>query len=82
MIVLEAVVLTSVAGYVGLVAATGLIEILSRYLPENDYFRNPEVDFRAALISTLVLVIVGALAGLMPALRAARVKPVVAMREA
>jgi putative ABC transport system permease protein len=82
MILLEALVLTSLAGYVGLVAGVGLVEALRRYLPENEYIRNPTVDVRVALVATLVLVAAGALAGLLPALAAARVRPVVAMRNA
>jgi putative ABC transport system permease protein len=82
MILLEALVLTSLAGYLGLVAGVGLVEAARRYLPENEYVRDPSVDVRVALVATLVLVGAGALAGLLPALAAARVRPVVAMRDA
>jgi len=82
MILLEALALTSLAGYLGLVAGVGLVEATRRYLPENEYVRDPSVDVRVALVATLVLVGAGALAGLLPALAAARVRPVVAMRDA
>src|SRR5690606_25193654 len=36
-VVLEATMLTSLSGYLGLVAGAGLLELLRRYLPENDY---------------------------------------------
>jgi putative ABC transport system permease protein len=81
MILKEAVLLTSFAGYLGLVAGLGLVETLRRHLPENDYIRNPTVDVRVALVATLLLIGAGALAGFLPALSAARVRPVVAMRE-
>ncbi|HKO90895.1 MAG TPA: ABC transporter permease [Polyangiaceae bacterium] len=81
MILKEAVLLTSLAGYLGLVSGLGLVEILRRHLPENDYIRNPTVDVRVALVATLVLIVSGALAGFLPALAAARVRPVVAMRD-
>ncbi|HEX9618941.1 MAG TPA: ABC transporter permease [Polyangiaceae bacterium] len=77
----EAVLVTSAAGYSGLVAGVALVEFVSKTIPENDYVRNPEVDLRMALVATFILVACGALAGLVPAVRAARVKPVVAMRE-
>ncbi|HEU4583942.1 MAG TPA: ABC transporter permease [Polyangiaceae bacterium] len=80
MILLEALVLTSLAGYLGLIAGVGLVEAFRRYLPENDYVRDPTIDVRVAVVATLVLVAAGALAGLLPALAAARVRPVVAMR--
>jgi putative ABC transport system permease protein len=82
MILLEALVLTSLAGYLGLIAGVGLVEAFRRYLPENDYIRDPTIDVRVAVVATLVLVAAGALAGLLPALAAARVRPVVAMRNA
>jgi putative ABC transport system permease protein len=82
MILLEALLLTSLAGYLGLVAGVGLVEAVRRYLPENDYIRDPSVDVRVALVATLILVLAGALAGFFPALAAARVRPVVAMRDA
>lgn len=77
----EAVLVTSVAGYAGLVAGVGLVEFVANTIPENDYVSNPEVDLGVALVATAVLVVCGAFAGLVPAVRAARVKPVVAMRE-
>ncbi|MEY4544236.1 MAG: hypothetical protein RL685_431 [Pseudomonadota bacterium] len=82
MILLEALVLTSLAGYVGLVGGVGIVEALRRHLPDNDYLRNPTVDVRVALLATLLLIVAGALAGLLPALAAARVRPVVVMRSA
>jgi putative ABC transport system permease protein len=82
MVLLEALLLTSLAGYLGLVAGVGLVEAFRRYLPENDYIRDPSVDVRVALVATLILVVAGALAGFFPALAAARVRPIVAMRDA
>ena len=81
MVLQEALFITSVSGYAGLVAGAGVVELVSKYLPENDYFNHPEVDFSVALVAVGVLILAGVLAGLAPALRAARVQPVVAMRE-
>src|SRR5690606_22869794 len=80
MILQESLFITSLAGYSGLVAGALLVEAARRHLPPNDYVRSPEVDFRTALLATALLIVSGALAGLVPALRAARVKPIVAMR--
>lgn len=80
LVLLEALLLTAMAGYVGLVAGTVVVELIREHVPENDYLREPRVDFEAAVGALVVLVIAGVLAGLMPALRAASVKPVVAMR--
>ncbi|MBX0333970.1 ABC transporter permease [Pontibacter sp. HSC-14F20] len=84
LILQESVVITAFSGYLGLLAGTGVLAGLE-YLMESSgteapFFANPEVDPGVALAATLVLVISGALAGLMPALKAARIKPIEALR--
>jgi putative ABC transport system permease protein len=81
MILWESVFITGLAGLIGLILGTGLLELVSSVLPKNDFFLNPEVDFNIALISTLVLIVAGTLAGFMPALKASRIRPVVALRD-
>ena len=43
--------------------------------------RNPTIDISIAIEVTIVLVVAGALAGLFPALKATKVKPVEALRD-
>jgi putative ABC transport system permease protein len=81
MILLEAVFITGLAGYIGLISGIGILELVSSFIPKNEFFQNPEVDFSIAVISTLVLILAGSFAGLMPALRASRIRPVVALRD-
>jgi putative ABC transport system permease protein len=81
MILFEAILITSLAGYIGLISGVGLLSLISSILPQNDFFQNPEVDFTVAIVSTIVLILAGSLAGLMPALKAARIRPVVALRD-
>ncbi|HJZ40090.1 MAG TPA: ABC transporter permease [Bacteroidales bacterium] len=81
MILLEAVLITGLAGYIGLVSGVGLLSLISSILPQNDFFQNPEVDFTIALVSTGILILAGTLAGLMPAIRASRIRPVIALRD-
>jgi putative ABC transport system permease protein len=80
MIVAEALLITAIAGYTGLTAGVFCVELVRRYLPDNEYVRNPTVDVRVALVATLLLIIAGALGGVLPARKAAQVRPVVAMR--
>jgi putative ABC transport system permease protein len=84
-IVLESVILTTIAGYVGLVAGVGLLEAINyamvEFGAENEMFRRPEVDFYVAIWSLLILIISGAIAGLIPARRAVRIKPIDALRD-
>jgi putative ABC transport system permease protein len=80
----ESVVITAISGYLGLVAGVGVIEGVSYFMEQfqvqTAYFNNPEVEFRTAIIATLVLVFTGALAGLIPAHKAASINPIEALR--
>ena len=83
-LMVESVLVTSIAGYAGLVLGVVLLETVSYGLEtlniELSFFRQPEVDFSIALTALGLLVGVGALAGLVPAIQAARIMPVEAMR--
>ena len=83
-LLLESVLVTGVAGYLGLVVGVGLLELVAFGLRSTGaklpYFLNPSVDFQAAITAIFLLVGVGLLAGLMPALRAAKITPTEAMR--
>jgi putative ABC transport system permease protein len=80
MILQEALAITLVSGYMGLVAGVALVTAARKVIPPATFFRNPDVDIRVGLAATAVLVVSGMLAGLFPALRAARVNPIAALR--
>jgi putative ABC transport system permease protein len=80
MIVEEAMIITLVAGYLGLVAAVGAVNLAARVMPKTDFFSTPKVNLGVGLMATAVLVVAGTLAGLFPALRAARINPIAALR--
>ena len=80
MITQEALVLTGVAGYMGLVGGVAFVEIFRLYVP-SDIIRDPSVDLRIAITATVLLVVAGTLAGFFPAWRAARINPIEALRE-
>ncbi|MCK4663125.1 MAG: ABC transporter permease [Bacteroidales bacterium] len=81
LVLFESVLITSFAGYMGLVFGIGLLELISSLLPEIDFFKNPEVDFKVALSATILLIISGGLAGIIPAKKAASIKPIEALRD-
>lgn len=85
LIIQESIVITGIAGWLGLIAGTGIIALID-YLMTNlnvdaGYFSNPEVNVPIALTAVVLLVFSGALAGLIPATKAARVNPVEALRD-
>ncbi len=81
LIIQESVFITSVAGYVGLVLGIGVIEALKAAGLQGDFFKDPDVDLKIAIGAVILTVTAGALAGLFPAVKAARVEPITALRE-
>ena len=81
LIMQESIFITTIAGYIGLTLGVLLLEWSGSLISGSDYFSNPEVDIQVAINATLLLVFTGSLAGLFPALRAANIQPVTALRE-
>jgi putative ABC transport system permease protein len=69
------------AAKIGLFLGLTTLHFCNKYLPRSDFFVNPEVDIRIAIIATIILIISGAIAGFVPAYRAAIVKPIEALKE-
>jgi putative ABC transport system permease protein len=94
LILLESILITTIAGYIGLVLGTGLMELINYLMVQsagagvdqaseqgNTMFLNPTVDINIAIYATLLLIVAGAIAGYIPAKRAASIKPIVALRD-
>jgi putative ABC transport system permease protein len=81
-IVSESVILTALAGYLGLVAGIGLIVGIGNLLPPGGtgMFLNPDVGVAEALRALAILIGAGVVAGLAPAQRALAISPTVALR--
>ena len=77
----ESILITAFAGYIGLVLGVGLLELVGNLMPAHDYFANPEININIAVSATLLLIFAGAIAGYVPARKAASVKPVIALRD-
>ena len=88
LILLESVLITTIAGYIGLVLGAGLMELVNLAMESSagtqtggpTIFMNPTVDFGIAIASTVLLIIAGIIAGYIPARRAAAIRPIVALR--
>ena len=80
-IVTESVVITTLFGYIGVAAGMLVTGVIDKLSEEMEFLVNPTVDISIALKVTVVLILAGAFAGLFPALKATKVKPVEALRD-
>ena len=87
---IESVVITTVFGYIGMLCGIAANEYMNatigRTVVDTGLFRatmfvNPTVGIDVCVEATLVMVLAGTLAGLVPARRAARVRPIEALKE-
>ncbi|MDA3953002.1 MAG: ABC transporter permease [Bacteroidales bacterium] len=80
LVLFESILITGFAGYVGLVLGVGVLELISPHI-QSEFFTNPEADFRIAVSATILLIFSGAVAGFVPARKAASIKPIEALRD-
>tara|TARA_R110001583_G_scaffold6491_4_gene32775 strand:- start:14008 stop:15255 length:1248 start_codon:yes stop_codon:yes gene_type:complete len=78
MIMQESIFVTGIAGFAGLILSMALLEIVGPNI-EVDYVLNPSVNFSMAISMVILLIVAGALAGLIPAWKAANVHPIKAL---
>lgn len=84
MVVLEAIVITAVAGYLGLVLGVLVLEGIKSLAGDADNLRfltMSEIDINTALTAVCLLVIAGFFASLLPASNAAGVNPITALQD-
>ena len=80
MILQEAIFVTMFSGMFGLILGLTLLEVVGPLI-QNDFIKYPQVDFNTALTTVFILVFAGALAGFFPAYRAAKIRPIIALRD-
>jgi putative ABC transport system permease protein len=80
-IISEAILITGVAGFFGMSMGVFLLDFCATNLPAFDYFKNPGVNVWVMLSAAAVIVFSGALAGMFPALHAAKIRPIEALRD-
>ena len=81
-ILLESIFITTIFGFIGMVLGVVVLNAIEGKVLEDDYFiTKPAIDSTMAVFVTILLIICGTLAAYIPAKKAARIKPIVALRD-
>ncbi|MBD0824848.1 ABC transporter permease [Aestuariibaculum marinum] len=78
-ILIESILITAIAGYVGLLVGIGVLELAGPSL-EAYFIKDPGVSNSLVFGATITLIIAGGIAGYVPAKKASQIKPIVALR--
>lgn len=79
----ESLMITALFGVIGGLLGTGVVRIIDMMTAnaETPIFLHPSVDTFTVVVATVILVVVGAIAGAIPATKAMKVKPIEAMMD-
>ncbi len=80
-ILLESIFITTISGFFGMLVGVVLLRSLGNALEEDYFITNPYINTGTAIFATILLIICGTIAGYVPARRAAKIKPIVALRD-
>ena len=89
LIITESIIITSFFGYIGMVCGVAANEIMNATIGHTTVdtglfkaamFVNPTVGLGTCIGATIAIVIAGTIAGLIPAIKAARIRPIEALR--
>lgn len=78
-ILLESILITVIAGFVGLLIGMGVVNLAGPML-EQYFIKDPSVSLNVVIAATITLIVAGGIAGYLPAKKASRIKPIVALR--
>ncbi|EGV42708.1 FtsX-like permease family protein [Bizionia argentinensis JUB59] len=79
-ILIESILITAIAGYVGLLLGMGILKLAAPTL-ETYFITDPSVQPSLIIAATVTLIVAGGIAGYLPAKKASQIKPIVALRD-
>lgn len=79
-ILMESILVTAIAGWVGLLIGMGVLEFIGPSL-EVYFIKDPSVSTSLVISATITLIVAGGIAGYLPAKKASQIKPIVALRD-
>lgn len=82
-LLMEALSLTTLSGLLGIVLGVGIMSLVAGAFTSSGEipFLNPLVDIEVVLVATIIIIVSGLIAGLIPALKALDVRAIEAIRE-
>ncbi|RNC91844.1 MAG: ABC transporter permease [Allomuricauda sp.] len=80
LVILESVFITTISGFIGLMFASVILGAIGPTI-NTPAFTNPNVSSSVVITATIILIVAGVMAGFIPALKAAKVKPIVALTD-
>ena len=89
LIIIESIIITTIFGYIGMLLGVGANEWMNATIGHTQVdaglfkatmFVDPTVGIDVCIEATIVMVIAGTIAGLVPAMKAARIRPIEALR--
>ncbi|MFI2742024.1 ABC transporter permease [Zhouia sp. PK063] len=80
LVLLESIFITTISGFVGLMFAMLIVTVVGKIVGQTEAFSDPSVDLSTVITATIILILAGVMAGLAPAIKAANVKPITALR--
>ena len=81
MILTESIFITAFSGFLGMILGIIILNSLDSSALQDYFITRAGVDFSIALSATVILIVFGVAAGYIPAKRAAKIKPIVALRD-
>ncbi|BDD08948.1 ABC transporter permease [Fulvitalea axinellae] len=77
----EAVLITFIAGFVGMFLGVLLVDAIGSAGIDFEFFKSPQANIKVAVGASIILIVAGAIAGWIPARKASQISPIEALKD-